>query len=129
MTLQDQLMAYTAAMELEREQLPFDLALALAMLKRDLEPQARFFLDRERELALEFGQTDEQGRLVTVGNRLKFRKGTDEAEYERRHQQLCDTPAPEPQRRYGASQPERMRPCHLAALLPFLTFRTGGERT
>ena len=122
MELYDQVMAYTAAEELAKEKLPYRMALAVCMVQRDLREQVRFFLDRERELALEYGQTDGKGRIVTTGTRLKIREDKSPEEYERKHEGLCRTQAPDPERKYRAPRPDQIKPQILMALMSFIEF-------
>lgn len=123
MKLFDAVMAYTAADEMSRQELPYGLALALCMVKKQTADQAGFFLEKEAELVQRYAQTDERGniRLTENGGFVpQSQEGLEE--YRRLHRELEETEIPMEPKRIRAKAPERIRPYHLMALEPFIEF-------
>ena len=124
MKLMDTVQAWIAASELQKEKLPYPLALALVKVRKATEDDALFFLGHERELALEYAKLDENGNLVMTGpGRFAVKDGKSLDEYERRRAELANTEVEKPlPRKLRVRPPEQIEPGILEALEPFIEF-------
>lgn len=123
-------MAWAALPLLADKDLPYRTAWELVKLKRRIKPAVDFLLDEERRLAREYGECDNDGRLVTVKGRFRF-AGDDEeqrakkaAEFLARRDALYATEdGEEPERiRMSLATCIMMRPSAIEALEPFIEF-------
>lgn len=115
--------AYTAAEALSRETCGYALALALVRLKKALREETGFYLDRERELAERYGQTDEAGRLVMTGaGTFAFRDPSEREAYGRERRELGETETEVDFAPASVPPPKEISPAALEALEGFLVF-------
>ena len=119
--------AYKAASEMGGLQLPYGLALALVRVKRATEGEALFFIERERELALEYADLGSDGglRMASQG-RFALKDPLKAGDYEAARAELCGTEVEFPEwLRSEAAAPGEIKPDWLDALEPFIEFAGG----
>ena len=66
MTLMEAVQAHTAAEEMGRQALPYDLALALVKVKQATAAEMETFLEEERKLVERYAEKDEDGNMRMV---------------------------------------------------------------
>ncbi len=125
MKLIDVAVAYIAAAELEGQELPYGLAAALCVLKKELQEAAMFYLREEAKLMARYGAQDEKGGIQGANGRFVLKDPAMLKEYEKERTELAQTPAPVRVECRRVAPPERIRPGHLLALEPFLQFEEG----
>lgn len=65
--------------EMQDQKMPFKLSLILAKNSAMLKQEVEFYIDREREFAMKFLETDENGQFVqTSDNVFKIKDGMEE---------------------------------------------------
>ncbi|MBR5089699.1 MAG: hypothetical protein IK093_09730 [Ruminiclostridium sp.] len=116
--------AYTAALQLMEQELDYDTAHALVMLKTRLQPHAEWFAMEEMKLAQQYGQKDENGAVNTDGGHFALVPET-AAEYNRKRLELAKVEVQEEWTPLKVPKPERIKPAVLEALQDFIIF--GGE--
>ena len=115
--------AHIAASDMYGFQWPYGLALALAKVKRRTEDETLFFVEREKELAMEYAETGGDGRmLITPDGTFSFREPGMGAEYARRRRELCETEVCPEGWPLRAAAPAEMRPEWIDALEGFIEF-------
>jgi len=117
---------------------PYDLALAISALKREIHDEVEFFIMEESRLVLEYADRDEHGNIrVSVdehGNLQKFGSGdlasftfkdpSQRAEYEQSREKLCTLEAGKNITVRRVAAPPEIRPDWLEALEGFIEFIT-----
>lgn len=117
--------AYTAAAQLMEQEVSFDTAYALVLLKNRLQPHMEFFAKSELDLAEQYGEAID-GRVVYDENgRFRFKSKEAGAEYNRRKVELGAIELQETWEVMHVPKPDRIKPIHLEALQDFLVFDKG----
>lgn len=120
--------AYAAALAMSQREDEYRLAYALMMLKRELKPQADFFVGEETKLVEEYAAKDERGKVIfnERGNFL-FADPAKAEEYAARRAALGMVEAREQFVLRSAPAPKRVSVAQLEALEGFITFEEGNE--
>lgn len=123
MKLMQKVRAYLAAEEMGRQTLPYGLALALVKVKRATKADADFFIEKERELVMEFAALDERGnvRMTPMGTFI-YKDPTRGGEYEQARRELGETEAGEAPIPFRVKPPAEIRAEHIEALEGFIEF-------
>ena len=124
MKLIDIVSAYMAVTQLMDLDFGYRDAYALVMLKNELQPQAEFFAEKERQLMEEYGDKGEDGAVKPdAGGKFGISDPARLAEYSRKRGELyaLDTDTVFSRRKMTA--PKTIRPAQLAALMPFMDFK------
>ena len=121
-TLIEAVQAHTAAEEMGRQALPYDLALALVKVKQATAAEMETFLEEERKLVERYAEKDEDGNIRVQNGRFRFRDPADRPAYETARKELCETPAEISLPRLTAAAPEVIQPAALEALSRFIRF-------
>lgn len=122
-TLMEAVQAHTAAEEMGRQALPYDLALALVKVKQATAAEMETFMAEERKLVEQYAEKDEDGNIRVQNGRFRFRDPTDRPAYEAARKELCETTADISLPRLTAAAPEVIQPAALEALSRFIRFR------
>lgn len=115
--------AYASALAMSQREVDYKLAYALVMLKRELKPQADFFVSEEAKLVEEYAAKDEKGRVVfnERGN-FTFADPAKAKEYAARREALGMVEAQERFTVRTASAPKTISAAQLEALEGFIRF-------
>lgn len=118
--------AYLAAVQMQQKEMDYQTALALTMVKKQLQSHVEFLQDEEMKLAEKYARKDEKGKIQwTERGTFLFRdEGAAEA-YARERMALGMTQAQESFPMQRAPVPEKITPAQLEALEKFIIF--GGE--
>lgn len=127
MKLIEAVKAYLAAEELNKESLPYDLALAIVLVKRALKEHIMFYVEKESCLIREYAELDENGAIrITADKRFIFKDPALSGEYERRHKSLDDTEIGLEQKPFLVLPPKEIKPCLIEDLSGWIEFTTEG---
>lgn len=115
--------AYTAVLALSEQEMNYETALALVVLKKRLAPHVEFFAGKERALIDEYGKRDDAGKLIRSGqDGFVLDETKDLREYAARRAELSATNVPEDFEPLHAPSPQQIKPAHLEALEGFICF-------
>ena len=117
--------AYLAAEEMSRQELPYDLALALVKVKQATRAEMETFAAEERKLIEKYARLDEAGRIQMRGNGFVFANPQDAPKYEEARRTLGAVETEIQLPRLTAAPPKTIQPGILEALSAFIEF--GGE--
>lgn len=127
-TVMQAVKAYLAADEMSRQDLPYDLALALVKVKQATRAEMEAYAAAEKKLVERYAALDEAGNVTIRNGRFTFRDPAAAAEYEAERQKLGQTQTEVSLPRLTATPPEHITPAALEALADFIKFREGGKR-
>ena len=117
-----------AAREMERQALPYDLALALVKVKRATQAEMDCYAAEERKLVEQYAARDGDGNITVRGARFTFRDPAELPAYEAARNKLGETVTDISLPRLTATPPDNITPEALEALSVFIKFREGGRR-
>lgn len=130
MKLMDSVNAYLAAEEMSRQTWPYDLALAVAKIKRATKEDFDFFVQKEQELVKKYAALDEHGDVrLTPQRTFVFKDPDQRSEYERARKELGDTSLGDRPLHFRVKAPAEIKPAYIEALENFLEFTAEGART
>lgn len=119
MTLIQCLNAYIACTQLMEKECDYATAHSLLCLKRDLQPHADFYAQKEIELAKEYGEKDERGNLKVKDNgTFTFADPSKLNEYNRKKKELGEVEVEITARRI--KPPDSIKPAQLESLDGFV---------
>lgn len=129
MKLMQAVRAHLAAEEMGRQTLPYDLALALVKVKKATKDDTAFFIEKERELVMEYAALDEQGHVrLTAAGTFVFKDPARGGEYEAARQELGNTDIGLQPVLLRVKAPAQIKPEHIEALEGFVDFITEEAR-
>lgn len=120
----DAVNAYMAAEEMASQVWPYDLALAIFKLMRELQADMDFYVGRERELVFKYGVTDGENVKLSERGTFVFRDPSEGPVYERERNELGETDVGASPALYIVRAPGEVKPCWLAALDGFIEFKS-----
>ena len=125
MILLQAITAYLAIQGLQRQEMRFKTAHALAMLKTELQPQVEFYAQCEQQLVQKYGKPGADGKADVDGRGcVAFRDEEARSAFLKEKQELdrtvFETKAP-----VTVPAPEKITPEQVEALSGFITFEEG----
>lgn len=122
--------AYTAIQSMMSDDLDYQTAYALVVLKKRLLPHVEFYRKEELKLVDCYAEKDSDGKIVWVdANRFGFRDPKQVEEYAKKYNDLCAVIV---QWKYDpliVPIPERIKPSVLEALDRFVSFGDSVDET
>mgnify|MGYP003248198971 CR=1 FL=1 len=118
-TLIELVRANLAVKEMERQELPYELAVALVRLRRATQKDFEAFLELEKKLVRKYAILDENGHF-------KFRDSSEAPAYLEERRELEETAVEVAFSRWAVIPPENITLQALEALSVFLSFKRKG---
>lgn len=115
--------ANLAVKEMERQELPYELAAALVKLKRATQKDFEAFLELEKKLVRKYAVLDETGNAALENGHFKFRDLSEAPAYLEERRELEETAVEAAIPRKAVIPPENISPQALEALSVFLNFK------
>ena len=122
-TLMEAVKANLAAQEMERQALPYTLALALVKVRQATAAEMECYAAEEQKLVEQYAAKDESGNIRMAGTRFVYKDPAARAAYEAARKALGETATEIRLPRLKASPPERISPGALEALSRFIEFK------
>ena len=115
--------ANLAVKEMERQEMPYELAAALVKLKRATQKDFEAFLELEKKLVRKYAVLDETGNAALENGHFKFRDLSEAPAYLEERRELEETAVEAAISRKAVIPPENISPQALEALSVFLNFK------
>ena len=90
-TLIELVRANLAVKEMERQELPYELAVALVRLRRATQKDFEAFLELEKKLVRKYAILDENGNVTLENGNFKFRDSSEAPAYLEERRELEET--------------------------------------
>lgn len=120
--------AYTAIQSMMSDELDYQTAYALVVLKKRLQPHVEFYRKEELKLVDCYAEKDDEGNIRWHDtNRFGFKDQKLAAEYATKFNDLCAVVVQWKYDPLVVPIPERIKPSALEALEEFLSFKDGNE--
>ena len=121
--------AYTAIQSMMFDELDYQTAYALVVLKKRLLPHVEFYRKEELRLVNNYAEKDEEGKIKWVDtNRFAFKDSKQVEEYATKFNDLCAVIVQWSYEPLSVPIPERIKPSALEALECFLNFGDGENK-
>lgn len=117
-------LAFNAIMEIEHETFSFATAHGLVMAKRELEPHAEFYFQKEQELVEKYVGRDESGKPMMSGTQYQIPRAAAE-DYFKEKDGLNNVEVDVTKRRIAP--PPNVKPSTLEILMEVFDFDDGGD--
>lgn len=122
--------AYTAIQSMMSDELDYQTAYALVVLKKRLLPHVEFYRKEELKLVDCYAEKDNAGKIVWIDvNRFRFRNPEQVEEYINRYNDLCAVIVQWKYEPLSVPIPERIKPSVIEALEGFLSFGDAEDKT
>lgn len=115
--------ANLAVKEMEQQELPYELAVALVKLRRATQKDFETFLELEKKLVRKYAILDENGNTALENRHFKFRDSSEAPAYLEERRELEETTVEVAISRKAVIPPENITPQALEALSVFLNFK------
>ena len=125
-TLIELVRANLAVKEMERQELPYELAVALVRLRRATQKDFEAFLELEKKLVRKYAILDENGNVTLENGHFKFRDSSEAPAYLEERRDLEETAVEVAFSRWAVIPPENITLQALEALSVFLSFKRKG---
>ena len=125
-TLIELVRANLAVKEMERQELPYELAVALVRLRRATQKDFEAFLELEKKLVRKCAILDENGNVTLENGHFKFRDSSEAPAYLEERRELEETAVEVAFSRWAVIPPENITLQALEALSVFLSFKRKG---
>ena len=125
-TLIELVRANLAVKEMERQELPCELAVALVRLRRATQKDFEAFLELEKKLVRKYAILDENGNVTLENGHFKFRDSSEAPAYLEERRELEETAVEVAFSRWAVIPPENITLQALEALSVFLSFKRKG---